>query len=198
MIKIAITGAPCSGKSEFVGFMKQKHPGILALPEIASIIKATGMAFGTEIERIGFQTAIYQLQSSLENAIATNIPNEASYKFMLCDRGTVDAISYYPQHYFDAYHKATILDEAYSYDGVVFFLLPGTEELYNEHRSNNPHREEGYEASLELEKSLLSLWELHQNLHIVPFGESSEAKYRAAEEAVFSIVDNAGAIRQQL
>lgn len=187
MKRIVVSGAPCSGKTSFIRYMQEKHPGIITIPEIASMIKATGMSYKEEEERIGFQNVVCELQKKIERLIVENNFNR-NCNAILCDRGTVDTIAFYPSSFFSN-QMVNLCDEDFLYDSVIFFELPDRCELYDMLKAGNIYRDEDFNASVELEKKLLELWKQHHKLNIIPFMDSPAIKFEIAEKVVLEILN---------
>jgi len=187
MIKIAITGAPCSGKTEFIRWVNNSSSDFIVLPEIASITKSTGLKFKTEIERTQFQKVVFGLQKDFEKQIADVTICEEQI-VTLCDRGTVDAVAYC-QDSFIRENNIDVIYEAASYDMVIFFKLPENERVYDELCKENIYRDEDYVTSKHLEQRLLSLWGYHKNLVTIPFMKNAVEKYELAHDALLEFLE---------
>lgn len=190
LVKIAVTGAPCSGKTEFINTVISEHPEILVIPEVASIVKSTGLKFATENERIIFQKTVLGLQMDFERQMESATYGEVSY-IVLCDRGTVDAVAYCKDSFITE-NNINIAEETASYGLAIFLKLPESRNQYDSFCKDNLYRDEDYDTSKALEAKQLSLWQSNSNMVIIPYCESAIKKYEAAHNVLLEFLKSNG------
>src|SRR5271167_958300 len=118
MRRIVLTGGPGAGKTAVLEIARGHFsPRVVILEEAASIIFGGGFPRRTEpYARAAAQRAIYHVQGELER-VALETP---SIEVVLCDRGTVDGLAYWPappSTFFAELHT-TLEAELARYDAV--------------------------------------------------------------------------------
>lgn len=161
---IALTGGPGAGKSavlEAVSRQYCKHVGVL--PEAASLLFRGGFPRESVQEaRAAAQRAIYHVQRELE-AIAGALQR---YAVVLCDRGTLDGLAYWP---FESARFFSELctreeEELARYDVVIHLRSPGVRHGYNH---QNPVRIESAAEALAIDARLEQVWARHPRRFVV-------------------------------
>jgi len=179
-MRVVLTGAPASGKTTIINYLKDKFKGIL-IPEVATIlISEAGMyppkkkeAFAKWL--INFQIAVSRTQATWENFHYANEDRGTSgEKVIIQDRGLYDNGAYimrakdimpllYRQTGNPLYKPLENMNHAIArilklsgdfhyYDKVFILKTTGHEpELYEEARKNNPARYETSEEAVMLE-----------------------------------------------
>ena len=91
---IVVTGGPGAGKTAFLGVAARAFCGhVIALPESASILWSGGFPRHPTLPgRFAAQRAIVHVQRELEQIAI----EERSACIVLCDRGTLDGLAYWP------------------------------------------------------------------------------------------------------
>lgn len=168
--RIVITGGPGGGKTTALDLFRRELSG-----KIASVPEAATMIFGGGIERSGQaevicaqQKAIFNLQRHLEDIQRILYPD----CLILCDRGTLDGLAYWPdseEDYF-ATMNTTLEEELARYDAVIFFETAAKSGMGI--RSNNPIRNESEQKAVELDQRLQSVWSKHPDFNFVSSSES--------------------------
>lgn len=175
MYKIVITGAPCTGKTEFVHWLCKKCDNIYCIPEVGSIVKEMGFPFNSAEERLNFECKIYDFQILLENWMRVHLINKDA--ILLCDRGTLDVFAYC-----DLGNVISINSqlECERYNAVLHFRCATSQESYEKFRYKNLFRDENYERALELDKKLANLWKTHPAYYEFAWENDKYNKYENA------------------
>jgi thymidylate kinase len=168
--KIVITGGPGGGKTTALDlFQRELNDKLAVVPEAASILFKGGMPRSDQFDVVqATQKTIYNVQKSLENIQQTLNP----HKLLICDRGTLDGIAYWPggqEDFFKAI-ESSFEQELDRYDAVIFFETAA--KTGNEIDSNNPIRTESKQQAVELDNKLKAIWSKHPNFHFVGSNES--------------------------
>jgi predicted ATPase len=167
--RVVITGGPCAGKTEVWRFLGESFPGGVPVPEAATQLILGGKTedrLGLE----GFQRAVYERQSALEER------GREKGLFLLCDRGLLDGLAYFP-------NLLTCLgvsqDEVLGrYAMVIQVEVIRDPQAYALHFSNNPARHEDHTRALALESALKRIYERHPTYVLLP-GSLEEKKREA-------------------
>ena len=168
--RILLTGGPGGGKTTALDLFRREFCGrIASVPEAATMIFSGGIERSDNQDVISaHQIAIFNLQKHLEHAVRTMHPD----KLILCDRGSLDGLAYWPgseQDFFTTMHS-TLEYELSRYDAVIFFETAAKSS--QEIKSNNPIRNESNEKAIELDKKLQEIWSQHHNFNFIPSSES--------------------------
>lgn len=175
MKKLVITGGPCSGKSTTIAAIKQQFDGkIMVVPEAATILLSGGFPLpGRDLTwsqswQAAFQTAIVQLQLSLEEA-CTLKALESGAKLLVCDRGILDGAAYTPggTKAFCLIHNLNHHHILKQYQTVIHLesLATARPELYGQ--TGNNCRFESLEKARELEIKTRAAWQNHPRHQIL-------------------------------
>lgn len=184
LLKIVLTGGPCSGKSTLMREIEETYGDYVhCVPEVATIlISQVGIHpdANDEEHNARFQKILYRVQRSFEEAAELQALKDGK-KAIVLDRGTLDAVAY--MHGVDGWKRqvrftiATGLsasDELKRYEQVIY-LAPPTREVYEAARHNNSARSESYEQAVMLAERTREAWHVH--------GEEAWSRFR------FKIVD---------
>jgi predicted ATPase len=175
--RIVLTGGPGAGKTAVLELARQyfcKH--VLVLPEAASILFGGGFPrSNVPSERAAAQRAIFHVQRELER-IADERDELA---VVLCDRGTVDGLAYWPgpDDMWDALDKDDDRELA-RYHRVIHLRTPAA----NNYNHSNPLRIETVAEALEIDERILSAWQAHPRRDVVSSAEDFLSKARHAVE----------------
>ncbi len=184
-LRIALTGAPASGKTSIVSQLaKQSHLThaqgssipIFVVPEAATQIYAKIGRKWNQLnldERRNAQRAIYKLQIEQEQRAAQKHP----HAMLVMDRGTVDGSAYWPDGPEAYWHdlNTTHQRELTRYDRVILLESAATIGIYDGDASNAIRFESAAEA-VEAGQLLAQLWAAHPHLSIVPANPDFNAK----------------------
>jgi predicted ATPase len=176
-LRIALTGAPASGKTSIVTELSQQSSlksaqghsiPFVVVPEAATQIYAKIGRKWNQLslpERRDAQRAIYRLQVEQEQHAAQIHPNA----MLIMDRGTVDGSAYWPDGPDAYWHdlNTTHQRELARYDRVILLESAATIGIYDGDASNAIRFESADEA-VEAGRLLARLWSGHPNLTIVP------------------------------
>lgn len=159
---IVLTGGPGAGKTALLELVRQSFcEHVKVLPESAGILFGGGFPRGkTPILRRAAQRAIFFTQRELES-----IARAVDGAIVLCDRGTVDSVAYWPgpEEFFPS--VGTTLDaELTRYDAVIHLRTPPPGKGYTH---ANPLRIETPEEACAIDERILQAWSTHRHRHIV-------------------------------
>lgn len=162
---VVITGGPGAGKTAILELARKILPEshVRVLPEAATILFRGGFPRyeGVAAQR-AIQRAIYHVQDELE----TLAIDEDQVQVVLCDRGTVDGLAYWPgveQDYFDQVHSNKAR-EVQRYAAVIHLRTPSLEHGYN---LENPVRVESAEQAALIDQALLKIWSDHPKRYLI-------------------------------
>ena len=176
--RIALTGGPGAGKTAVLELVRRSLCShVRVLPESAGILFGGGFPRGTTADlRCAAQRAIFYVQRELEATVAT-----ADIAIVLCDRGTVDALAYWPGPE-DLWRSVgtTLEDELARYHAVIHLRVPAVDE-YN-HR--NPLRVEPPAEAAAIDARIGAAWARHPRRFEIPAMHDFLAKARRAIEII--------------
>lgn len=185
--KIVLTGGPGGGKTTALDiFRREFRDGLVVVPEAATILFENGLKRGSTFDdHKRVQLAIYYLQKSLEAVFEKSNPGSC----VLCDRGTLDSIVYWPNSEEGFFKEvgSSFEVELERYDAVVFFETAAASG--DSISSNNPQRRETEAEAVEIDKALRNIWSKHPNYHFIPSGDSFVDKVKQGLTVVESIVN---------
>jgi predicted ATPase len=160
---VVLTGGPGAGKTALLELIRQSFCShVKVLPEAAGVVFGGG--FPREDDptcRRAAQRAIFYVQRELENAGDSHNP-----AIVLCDRGTVDGLAYWPgpaEEYWSSL-RTTLETELDRYDAVIHLRTPPAEQGYN---NQNPLRTENATAAADIDARILQAWERHPRRFVV-------------------------------
>lgn len=161
--RVALTGGPGAGKTAFLELARQtfcRH--VVVVQESAGVVFGGGFPRdGSLVCRQAGQRAIYYVQRELES-----IGESLDPAIVLCDRGTVDGVAYWPgdpEEYWAAV-GTTQERELARYDAVIHLRTPTAEQGYNH---QNPLRVESAEAAVAIDERILAAWSAHPRRYVV-------------------------------
>lgn len=173
--RIVLTGGPGAGKTAVLELVRHelcRH--VRVLPESAGILFGGGFPRGgTTPERRAAQRAIYFVQRELE---ATTAETDAA--IVLCDRGTVDGMAYWPGP--DDFFRSvgsTRADELSRYHAVIHLRTPPANGGYNR---SNPLRLETAAEAASIDRRIAEAWSGHPRVFVVDSVPDFLAKVRRA------------------
>lgn len=161
---IVLTGGPSAGKSET---LRRAVPHlcnhVAILPEAASVLfrggfpRTASLAGGRAAQR-----AIWHVQRQLEELVV----EERRASVVLCDRGTLDGLAYWPGDP-ETYLRTlgtTQAAEAGRYAAVIHLQTAAVGQGYDR---SNPLRIEDASEALLLDERVRAAWAGHPHLHLV-------------------------------
>lgn len=160
--RVVLTGGPGAGKTATLEMLRQSFcEHVRILPEAASIVFGGGFprAAGDE-GRKAAQRAIFFVQRELEAAAEAD-----NVAILLCDRGTVDGLAYWPgpEEFWPG--VGTTRDVQFArYQAVIHLRTPSAAGGYN--HTNRLRLESAVEASA-LDDRILHAWHGHPHRMVV-------------------------------
>ena len=160
---MVLTGGPGAGKTavlELVRVALCRH--VALVPEAASLLFRGGFPrVDTLLGRECVQRAIVSVQVQMENLAR----GDGNHSIVLCDRGTVDSLAYWPGDEASLLHTigSTRETELARYACVIHLRTPGPE-AYNH---KNPDRIETVEEAHAIDEAIVHAWRGHPNRHFV-------------------------------
>lgn len=155
--RIVLTGGPGAGKTALLELIRRSFCAhVTVLPEAASIVFGGGFPRHADAGcQRAAQRAIYHVQRQLE--ITGDSHNAA---IVLCDRGTLDGLAYWPGAPSDFWAPlgSDREQEMVRYDAVIHLRTPTAELGYNH---QNPLRTESAARAAEVDALILNAWEGH-------------------------------------
>ncbi len=175
--RVVLTGGPGAGKTALLELVRQLTcPHVRVLPESAGVVFGGGFPrAGDTVSRQAAQRAIYHVQRELE--VTGDLHDPA---LVVCDRGTVDGIAYWPgpPDEFYASVGSSAPAELARYDTVIHLRTPAQGHGYNH---ANPLRTEDARSAAEIDEHLLAVWAAHPHRVVI---ESSRRFIEKADHAL--------------
>jgi predicted ATPase len=160
--RIVLTGGPGAGKTAILELIRRslcRHVKIL--PESAGIVFGGGFPRGLALaQRRAVQRAIFYVQRELE---ATTTDEDLA--IVLCDRGTIDGIAYWPGPEDLLQAVGSSLDEQLVRYHAVIQLRTPPESSYNR---DNPLRLESAAEAAVIDTRIAAAWASHPRRLEVP------------------------------
>lgn len=156
-IKITVTGGPSGGKTTLIeALQKELGKMVSVVPESASILYRGGFPrLKSHRALIHTQKAIYYTQKELEDLIYF----EHMPRLLVCDRGSMDALAYWPEgaeSFFKLIHSTPEKEYA-RYDWVVHLDTASN----GDYDTMNPIRTESFSEAQTLNQRILDAWGQH-------------------------------------
>lgn len=175
--RVVLTGGPGAGKTAVLELIRQSFcEHVKVLPEAAGIVFGGGFPRGTEGEKLrAGQRAIFYIQRELEAATAAE-----TAAIVLCDRGTVDGLAYWPGPG-DLWTSVgtSFAEQLARYDAVIHLRTPSEASGYNH---DNPLRIETAAEARIIDEKIAQAWSEHPRRFVVEPAESFLAKAARALE----------------
>jgi len=174
--KIVITGAPASGKSEFIERLKEEpeFADFVFLEEVARKLIEEDPSYRSR--RAEFHHEVYRRQTAQEDRLTD--------RSFITDRGTVDAFAFHPET--AGHYHTTIEDEYRRYDAVI--LLGSTAAMGAPFYRQDNVRTESPEEVMALEEATINVWKGHRNFVEIKAETDPEIKYRRLRETLLEII----------
>ncbi len=161
---VVLTGGPGAGKTAVLEVVRRhfcRH--VVVLPESASILFSGGFPRRkTEIAMRSAQRAIFWVQRELERMAL----EEHQGAIVLCDRGTIDGLAYWPgppAGFFRDVHTS-FEEELARYATVIHLRTPDEHTGYDR---SNPIRTETAEQALAIDARIALAWRAHPRRFLV-------------------------------
>ena len=179
--RIVLTGGPGAGKSavlELVRGMLCRH--LRVVPESASILFGGGFPrIDSSAARAAAQLAIFAVQRQIEAVFDVQEPPALA----LCDRGTLDALAYWPgsgEEFWAAVRSSRELELA-RYAAVIHMRPPDARHGWD---NRNPLRTATAAQAAEIDARISRAWEGHPRRKFIESSPDFLAKARRAVEAI--------------
>lgn len=173
--RVVLTGGPGAGKTAVLELIRQSFcEHVRVLPEAAGVVYGGGFPREDDPDcKRAAQRAIFYVQRELENAGDSHNPT-----IVLCDRGTLDGLAYWPASAEDFWSsvRTTEQEQLARYDAVIHLRTPASENGYNR---QNPLRTESASAAAAIDERILEAWQAHPRRFVVQ--STSEFLDKAAE-----------------
>jgi hypothetical protein len=152
-----VTGGPGAGKTAALELARRVFPRqVVVLKEAASIVFGGGFPRQADGDgRRAAQRPIYHVQIELERMVE----NHEEIRLVLCDRGTVDGLAYWPDDAESFWRDlGTTLDEQIArYDSVIHLRSPSAHNGYEAHGL----RVETATEAARIDARIAEAWERH-------------------------------------
>jgi len=184
-IKIVVTGGPSGGKTTLIEALQRDLAGkVSVVPEAASILYRGGFPRKSTVPgKIHAQRAICFIQRELEDLVTV----ESKTSVIVCDRGSLDSIAYWPGHdddFFSSLQTSREL-ELKRYDWVIH--LDTAEEVAFD--GSNPIRTETHKEALELNGMIRAAWAGHRRRIIISHFSDFLSKMTLARSVIEKILN---------
>lgn len=180
-LKIAITGGPSGGKTTLIEALQKDSADLIALvPEAASILYRGGFPRKKSLAaRKCAQKAIYYTQMELEDLVAA----ESSAKIIVCDRGSLDSIAYWPEEDSSDFFAAVSSNRQVELSRYQWVLHLDTADQ-STFDTTNPIRTESHREAVELNSKIKDAWSGHPQRVIIPHEDEFLLKILRAKSAI--------------
>jgi predicted ATPase len=161
--RVVLTGGPGAGKTAVLELIRQSFcEHVKVLPEAAGVVFGGGFPREDDPEcKRAAQRAIFYIQCELENAADSHNPT-----IVLCDRGTLDGLAYWPGSVDDFWLslRTTLAEQLARYHAVIHLRTPSPEDGYNR---QNPLRTESAVMAAKIDGRILQAWQAHPRRFVV-------------------------------
>jgi predicted ATPase len=185
---VVLTGGPGAGKTAVLEIVRHAAASDVAvLPESASIVFGGGFPRrASRGSRAAAQRAIFHVQRELETVAL----EEERTRVILCDRGTVDGLAYWPGEPEEFFREvgSDAASELARYAAVIHLQVPTVQ---NGYRSVGL-RVEGPEEAAAIDRRIEAAWSQHPRRFFV----ASTANFIAKAARVMQLVSDEIALAQ--
>lgn len=182
--RVVVTGGPGAGKTAVLELARRElGPDVEVLPEAASIVFRGGFPRRSDTpSKCAAQRAIYHVQDQLERMGIDRGENTV----VLCDRGTIDGLAYWPGRWEDFFAElgTTIERELARYAAVVHLRVPDATNGYHP----DAVRIESAREAQEIDARLLEVWSDHPHRIVIETEADFLKKAQRAIEALRQLV----------
>lgn len=194
IVKIALTGGPCGGKTEALKYLKSELEKlgvrVFTLEETATSLMEEGIT-PKSAGSFEFHSRLFEKQYNKEKELyKTAMESGAKVSAIICDRGLLDNRAYVAENDFERYSGSFGLSEnkiRCMYDGV-FHLVTAADGAREHYNTENSVRTETSEKARELDKKLLALWTGSPHLRIIDNSTGFEQKLSRLLEEVKAVI----------
>ena len=180
-IRVVITGGPGAGKTAVLELVQKTFcEHVSVLPEAASIIFGGGFPrLDTLPGHKAAQRAIFHIQRELEQLAE----EEKLSSIILCDRGTVDGLAYWPGEEVDFWKEVNSIKvkELSRYQAVIHLRTPASHNGYNH---QNPLRTETATEASVIDEKIAEAWKDHPRRFVVDSEQDFLIKVRKTLELI--------------
>ena len=175
-VRIVITGAPSSGKTEFFARLKLNpaFKDFVFFDELARQLLMENPSFRDDPS--GFHREIYSRQVAREDLVAG--------KPFITDRGTIDAFAFHPETL--GVVQTTLETEYARYDAVIQLSSAASLEG-NLYKYDNIRRESPADAMI-IERALKNVWKGHPGYCLICAELDFERKYSHFLDAILRVI----------
>jgi predicted ATPase len=161
--RLVLTGGPGAGKTALLELIRQSFCShVTVLAEAAGVVFGGGFPRDEDpLCRRAAQRAIFHVQRELES-----IADSHDHAIVLCDRGTIDGLAYWPgpsEEFWSAV-GTTLTAELNRYDTVIHLRTPPVEHGYN---NQNPLRTENATVAAAIDARIFQAWAQHPRRFVV-------------------------------
>ncbi len=186
---VVLTGGPGAGKTAILEIARRSLGSrATVLPEAASILFGGGFwRSNSSAGKRAAQRAIYYVQREQQRMVE----EEGSLPFVLCDRGTLDGLAYWPEDHATFWRdlNTTCEVELARYQAVIHLRTPGEHQGYNH---QNPLRTEDALRAREIDERILHVWSRHPQRYIVDSSDDFMVKIETTLRLIESLIGTAG------
>lgn len=184
--RIAFTGGPGGGKTTALEIFRLEFGHeLIIVPETATLLYRAGFPRFHDPQGLrAAQTAIFQVQRSVEDIYAAHFPDRT----YLCDRGTLDGAAYWPEGEMQFFRDqgTTLEKELGRYSAILFFETAAAGGISIE--GNNPARVETGDEARVIDQRLQKLYRHHDNFHLIAHEKSFFSKIEAGLESLRAVL----------
>eukprot|EP00929_Paragymnodinium_shiwhaense_P001711 TRINITY_DN101944_c0_g1_i1.p1 TRINITY_DN101944_c0_g1~~TRINITY_DN101944_c0_g1_i1.p1 ORF type:complete len:346 (+),score=31.48 TRINITY_DN101944_c0_g1_i1:133-1170(+) len=213
VVRIALTGGPCAGKSSALDHIiaKAKAEGfdVYTAPETATLIFNSGFTLPSDPEgALAFQVSLARMQLAMERSLTKIAGATGRPSVLVFDRGLLDAKGYMSEHDWKRLLQeigggdgsaVCGVTESYllsRYDAVIHLVTSadGAEKFYKWGKTTDDSgrvviRGEPPEKARALDTKMQACWKDHDNHVVVPNLGTFEDKMQAVAAAVLRIAE---------
>lgn len=178
-LKIVLTGGPAAGKTSIINILERNDwDHLVTVPEAASILFQGGFPRDRDPVSVRCQQrAIYHVQKELEEISYLR----SSHRNLLCDRGSLDGLAYWPGDEASFFHamRTTMEAEVARYHWVIHLdtAPPGDYQT-------TAIRKETREEALAINQKVRDAWRHHPQRVIIPDAVDFLSKTKIAADTV--------------
>ncbi|MCE9581492.1 MAG: ATP-binding protein [Planctomycetes bacterium] len=178
---VVLTGGPGAGKTAVLEVIRRRFcEHVVVLPEAASILFGGGFPRRDSLPaRRAAQRAIVRVQRELERMAI----EEGNAGVILCDRGTLDGLAYWPGDAADFWREldSTPAAELARYSAVIHLGVPRDGHGYGH---SNPVRTESAHEAAAIDLRIEQAWSAHPRHFEIPNTADFLEKMRQALERI--------------
>ena len=194
LIKIALTGGPCAGKSRALTYLTEslKKDGIKVYPitECATALINSGKT----PEKMGvrpFHSLLFSTQLNAENEVIREAGQHNGDAVMITDRGLLDNRAYVTEEDFLSYARPLGFTENQlrnRYDAVFHMVTAANGASAYYQLANNRARSETPDRACELDEALLALWTGTAHLRVLDNATDFTGKLTRLKNEVYAVL----------